>query len=271
MSYSPMKLAEVFIKTGELTDALDALNQQLEDMPDDTRARRMRAAVLLRLGEIEQLHQAIYDLDTLEQPTAEDHLQRSIIYERMGNSANAIHALESARNTAPDDERMIERHVELLIADHQYETAIETIKQAPDTWRWRQREGDVHRLMNQLPEALHCYQSATDDLLQKFTEPLSPHAQNYLARLLIGCAQTQHALGEYAPASENYTKALQYLPDDPSILFNLGLIAADKGDISSAQQQCQNALELASPYIRQLLIDILQIEKYAPLKSALNI
>ena len=120
MPYSPMELAEVFIKTGEVSAALDAFNQQLTDMPDDTRARRMRAAVLLRLGDTEQLQQSIQDLDAVEQPTTEDHLQRSIIYERLGDRFNAIQALQSARNTAPDDERLIERHVELLIADHQY-------------------------------------------------------------------------------------------------------------------------------------------------------
>ncbi|MBZ0278924.1 MAG: tetratricopeptide repeat protein, partial [Anaerolineae bacterium] len=46
MGYSPMQLAEAFIKTGELTDALDALNQQLETVPQDDYARRLRSQVL---------------------------------------------------------------------------------------------------------------------------------------------------------------------------------------------------------------------------------
>ena len=47
--YSPIELAEAFIRTGELADALDALNPHLEAQPNDETALRLRAAVLMRL------------------------------------------------------------------------------------------------------------------------------------------------------------------------------------------------------------------------------
>ncbi|MEO1163713.1 MAG: tetratricopeptide repeat protein, partial [Chloroflexota bacterium] len=49
MAYTPMQLAETFLKTGELEDALDALNQQLEAEPADEEARRLRVQVLMPL------------------------------------------------------------------------------------------------------------------------------------------------------------------------------------------------------------------------------
>ena len=42
MGYSPLQLAQAFIKTGEIEDALDALNQHLEATPSDDETRRLR-------------------------------------------------------------------------------------------------------------------------------------------------------------------------------------------------------------------------------------
>ncbi len=84
MGYSPMELAEAFIQTGELPDALDALNQQLTAYPDDETARRLRAQVLMRLPGEEHLRAALHDLDQLASPTAEDGLLRGILLEQLG-------------------------------------------------------------------------------------------------------------------------------------------------------------------------------------------
>ena len=147
MPYSPMQLAEAFLKTGELDDALEALNQQLEQEATDEQARRLRIQVLLRLSNAENLKIALADIEQIASPTAEDHQIASIVHERSGNLEAAIAAMKQARLENSSDERMTERLLELLIANVSFQKALDLIRQQEQTWRWLEREGDVLVLM----------------------------------------------------------------------------------------------------------------------------
>src|SRR5690242_19339862 len=79
MPYSPMELADAFIRAGELADALDALNQQLIDQPADDEARRLRAQVLMRIPGEEHVQAALGDLESIASPTQDDNLRRALL------------------------------------------------------------------------------------------------------------------------------------------------------------------------------------------------
>ncbi len=272
MSYTPMELAEVFIKTGELDDALDALNQQLLDNSTDDNARRLRASVLLRLAKSNHLQEALDDLRQLTEPVADDYVQQSIIYERMTQMNEAIQAMQSAHRLSPDGERILERLVDLLTQAKQYEDVLEILNRAPQTWRWLMRLADIHSLQENYSEALSNLNLAQTHLEEVFPDLLSPVSRNTMAQIHVARGQVQMKMDHLEAAETDYKDALYHIPDDATILFNLGLIYARLDKMTRAKRYCNKAFDNASPYIRQMLIDVLNNDsRYEKLKDRLGV
>ena len=114
MPYSPLQLAQAFIQTGEIEDALDALNEHLDTTPDDTEGRRLRAQVLARIPGETALRKALADLDALSEQTAHDYILRSALWEKLGRGAESLEAAARGHQTHPEDERLIERYLYVL-------------------------------------------------------------------------------------------------------------------------------------------------------------
>ena len=272
MSYTPMQLAEVFIKTGELTDALDALNQQLIDEPTDNNARRLRASVLQRLANPDQLQAALDDLRQLSDASADDYVQQSIIYERMEQADEAIQAMQEAHRLSPDAERILERLVDLLTHAKQHKEVLDLLVDAPQTWRWLMRQADIHSLNNNPSEALVALNLAQAHLETMFPDLLSPVSRNTMAQIHVARGQVQMNLDNLKESETDYKDALYHIPDDATILFNLGLIYARQDMLSRAERYCKKAFENASPYIRQMLLDVLSNdERYLPLRNQMGL
>jgi tetratricopeptide (TPR) repeat protein len=272
MSYTPMQLAEAFIKTGELTDALDALNQQLSDDPNDNNARRLRASVLLRLAEPVHLQVALDDLKQLSDISTDDYVQQSVIYERMNQTANAIQAMQTAYQQSPDRERILERLVELLIHEMRYSEVLDILNHAPQTWRWLMRQADVYVLNNNPTEALTALNQAQTHLQTVFPDLLSPVSRNTMAQIHIARGKVHMTLDNLKAAEADFRDALYHIPDDATLLFNLGLIFARSDKLTRAEKHCKKALDGASPYIREILIEVLtNDERYTELKEKLGV
>lgn len=272
MSYSPMELAEVFIKTGELDDALEALNQQLRDEPKDEKARRLRASVLLRFNEPEHLQNALRDLQQIATPTRDDYVQQSVIYERLDQTDDSIQVMHTAHRQLPDDERVLERLVELMTDAKQYNEVIDLLKQAPQTWRWLMRQADAYTLNNHPDEALVALNQAQQHLLTIFPDLLSPVSRNSMARIHVARGQVHMKLNNLDDAESDFKDALYHIPDDATITFNLGLIYALKDNMSKAKRYCQRALNNTSDYVRKTLIDVLNDDtRYDTLKEELKL
>ena len=272
MTYTPMQLAEVFIKTGELTDALDALNQQISDQPEDHIALRMRASVLLRLDSPKYLQQAIDDLHQLSDMTVDDYIQQSVIYERMGQNNEAVEAIRSAHNLSKTDERILERLVELLTHGDRYTEVLEILENAPQTWQWLLRRADVYALNNKPEQALNALNQAQAHLETVFPDLLSPVSRNTMAQIHIARGHVHMTLDNLKSAEADFKDALFHIPNDVTIQFNLGLIYARKKRLSRAVNYCKKALNNSSDYVRQTLIDVLNTdERYAELKSKLKL
>lgn len=269
-AYSNMQLAEVFIKTGELDDALEALNNQLTQQADDDSARRLRASVLQRMGQPEHLTSALEDIENLKDKTSDDYIQQSVIYERMEQKESAITAMQNAVKLAPKHERTLERLIELLMQEKQYSTALKQLASAPQTWRWLMRQSALFTLDNQPENALNALNQAEAHLHEVFPDLIAPVSRNTMAQIHIARGHVYMTLEKYDPAEKDFKDALYYIPDDASIEFNLGLVYVLTERLDLAIKHCQSALDKTTPYVRQSLIDVLDRDKrYSDLKEKL--
>jgi tetratricopeptide (TPR) repeat protein len=262
MPYSPMQLAEAFIKTGELTDALAALNQQLEAQPDDAEARRLRIDVLLHLAEAAQLQQALTDINALPAMTAADYQRASVLHERLGAITQAIAIMHQAHKLYPADERLSERLLNLLMSHKQYAAALELVREQAKAWRWLQYEGDILVLIGDDSLATARYGLVLAQLAAFEGVMRADYLQGIQARVLLARAHAYRRLQQIETAREHYQAAQLLLPKDPTISFNLGLLAALAGDVDQAVAACRAALAAAP--------QLLQDEMLAALRNDAN-
>lgn len=249
MSYTPMQLADAFIKAGELQDALDALNDQLTDHPDDDTARHLRAQVLLRLGTPPQLQAALDDLNAMQQP---DHYMQSVIYERLGDPAAALQAAVTAHDTLTDEReksRALERRLDLMRKSGQLDAALALALEHD----WVQWAADAAADLHDDARAITYYQQALERVERLFDIMTDAIAANIRARVLLKRGGAYHRLGKLDAADADYAAAAETIPDDPMIAFNRGLIAAEQGDPTTAQTHVQGALADAPPALRDIM------------------
>jgi tetratricopeptide (TPR) repeat protein len=270
MTYSAMELANVFIQTGELADALDALNQHLDNQPGDDAARRLRISVLMRLAEPAHLAQALHDSQQLEALTADDYLSRSIVLEKQGQLDEAAATMQTACSADPDNTRYTERLLQLYSRLHHYEKALTLLESQPRHWRWLERTADIHVLRGDDAAATRLYQDALQQL-DTFKETMRrDYWQALRVRLLMARGHTLRRRGLLDEAAADYDAAQTLLPDDPSIAFNRGLLLALRGDTANAITVCRAALNAASDTLQQRLrASLADNPAYETLRNAL--
>lgn len=270
MPYTPMQLAEAFLKTGEIPDALDALNQELEQSPENELARRLRIQVLSSLAGEANLNQALADFASLDLSSAEDYQRLSILHERLGNISTAIESIAKARELAPQDERLTERYLDLLLVQKDYSSALELVRQQSPTWRWLEREGDILALMGDDTTASARYGLVLAHLEQFEGQMRADYLQALKARVLLARAHSYRRLEQIETSQEHYQAAQALLPKDPTIAFNLGLLELLRGDRASAIEQCQDALAVASQSLKSEMLNSVDDESFkaALLKSS---
>lgn len=272
MSYTSMQLAEVFIQTGELEDALEALNQQLQDEPDDHDARRLRASVLQRFDDRKRLELALNDFENIPSQTVDDLVQQSVIYERLDKMGDAIQVMQKAHQQAPDKERILERLIELMMSQKQYSEVIIIIKKAPQTWRWLMRLADAYSMNNNPENALAALNRAEEHLKVMFPDLLSPVSRNTMAQIHVARGHEHMILNQLKQAEAEFRDAQFHIPNDASITFNLGLIYARSDNLSKATKFCQKALDNSSDLVKQTLIGVIEDDdRYAQLKATLKL
>ena len=272
MSYSPMELAEAFLKTGELDDALDAINQQLEQAADDDEARRLLIQIQMRLLPQQELSKTLAEFDKLTELSATDWQTKSIIFEQIGELANAISAIQSARQHAPHDERLSERLLDLFLRDEKYEAALNLVRSQEKSWRWLEREGDVLVLLGNDILATARYGLVLAHLEGFEGTMRDDYLQALKVRVILARAHAYRRLEHLDTAKELYLVAESILGDDVSIQFNLGLISEMGGDSDEAVKICSQALSRASQGLKTEMIAALDEDlRFLSLKQALSV
>jgi Flp pilus assembly protein TadD len=156
MSYSPRELAEAFLKTGELQDALDAMQAHLLAAPHDDEMRRLMAQTLLRLGQEAASLAAWQDIQT---PLAEDAIHQATALLRLQRPGEATERLRAAAVRWPDDERLAERLTQVLMAQEHLAEAY-SVARGHSGWRWEHYKGDILEAMGRHDEARQHYLAA---------------------------------------------------------------------------------------------------------------
>jgi tetratricopeptide (TPR) repeat protein len=272
-AYTPMELANAFIRTGELADALDALNDQLNQHPDDTEAKRLRAAVRLRIGDAIALAEAHADLESLLDKTTGDYVQLSLLAERQNDLPTAIIAIEAACQLAPDDARLYERLVGLSMKQGDYVSALARVRQQPADWRWGQWEGDICIKMGDYAGALEAYHRVVQQLDERFDVRANQVVGAIRTRVLMACGFACRRSGRYDLAELLYDDAEGYYPDETAIPFNRGLIKALRGDLDTAERLCRTALDATdNAMLKDEMLTTLRNEvDLQPLAARLNV
>ncbi len=266
--YSPIELAEAFIRTGELSDALDALNPHLEANPTHEIALRLRAAVLMRLPGEDHARAALADLDKLQAKTADDYVQESVVWQLgLGDWSQAIKSTEQAHQLSPNDERITERLLTLYDQVGELDKAQALIATLPQTWRWLQLAGDLAQKAHQPELAIEHYNKAMVLLEDKLDTIHNPIAQNIMGMLTGNRAATQLAAGRFPAAEFDYRAASDVFPTDLSYSLMIGITLALQGKIDEAVMLCRNVLE-DEPTLEIMLRE--KAEEYPALKSLLE-
>lgn len=258
MPYSPMQLAEAFVKTGELTDALDALNQQLDEQPHDEEARRLRIDVFLRLEEEDYLQHALVDITALEDITVADYQRESVLQERLGNVDKAIAAMYKGCKLAPENERLTERLLHLLMSQKQYSDALKLVHEQDKSWRWLQYGGDILVLSREDTLAITQYEAVLELLEEQVGVLRADYLQAIKARVILALAHAYRRLSQTNTAREYYDLAQTLIPKDPTIGFNLGLLDALSNDLDKAVNRCKTALKNAPTMLRDEMLNAIR-------------
>jgi tetratricopeptide (TPR) repeat protein len=264
--YSNLELADAFIKAGELEDALEALRQQLKDSPQDDESRRICGDVLARLTGDENLHEAIKLLDELSEQTADDYIKRSVLLERLGLDDDAITAVKQGYTKYPDDERLTERYLYLLPNIGKISEALEIVNKLladqADDWRWLQWAGDLSVDAGDHDGAIKHYSTALDAIKSKHDVDIDATLLRAIraiyARILLARADAFVKVNQLEKSEKDYHYAAVFMPDEPVISFNLGTIAALRGDIDKAVELCGDALAKATPTMQDHMLDSLK-------------
>ena len=266
--YSPIELAEAFIRTGELSDALDALNPHLEANPTDETALRLRAAVLMRLPGEDHARAALADLDKLNSKTADDYMQQSVIWQLgLGDWSQAVNSTEQAHHLVPNDERISERLLMLYDQVGELSQAQALIATLPETWRWLQLAGDLAQKANQSERAIELYNKAVVLLEDKMDTIHNPIAQNIMGMLTGSRAAAQLAAGRLPAAEFDYRAASDAFPTDLSYSLMIGITLALQGKIDEAVMLCRSVLQ-DEPALEVMLME--KTDAYPELKTLLE-
>jgi tetratricopeptide (TPR) repeat protein len=274
MPYTPLQLAQAFIQTGELQDALDALNQHLDANPADDDARRLRAQVLMRLRRPEDLATALSDLQQLGTSSTEDRLNLAILLQQSGDYQAASETLAQLHADDPQDERIAERYFWNLMAQPDYKQAAKLLDAMPHTSNWLTKAGDLATEDGHEDEAPAHYTEAIKQLGVEFDLSVDNFARPIHANLLMARAQAYATMGKFHEASEDYAAAQAVMPDDPLIGFWHSFVLAELGHIQEAVVMCRLAMETQNENLKTRMIDNLKAlaenPTFAPLVALLD-
>lgn len=244
-AYTPLELARAFISTGELDDALEALNAALADDAHAEEALRLRAEVLARRGDPDSIAAALADYARVSQHTVNDALRAAALCQQLGRIDDAHVYLTRALHDHPNDERLTEQRVMLLAQQGDYAAALDAAAQMPPTWGWRARMAELAAAHGDHAAAVEHLTHALEEVAQR-VEQDAAFWQAQQVNLLCARGRAYQALSRYTDAQADYQRAAALMPRDPLIAFNLGVLAALQGDHTRGAALCAQAYAQAS-------------------------
>ncbi len=283
--HDDLDAAEAWLSAGEINEALDALNGFLRLdsrrgnwIGDPIRRNiglRLRAGILARHSDENSLRAALDDLDTLDGPLSpDDHLLRSVIYERLGRIDEALASVQRGCARHQRHARLAERHINLLRGaghlDEARQVAAAWISASPVDWRWQRWAAELAAESGDDNAALLHYEAAREQLATFAGDSADPTYTPMIAALMLAQAAALARLDRLAEADVLYIQAAELMPDDPLIAFNRGLLAARRGDLDTATALCEQGLRAGSPDLQAHMRQSLDDSQYDRLRQRLG-
>ncbi len=270
--YTPIELAEAFIRAGELADALDALNPHLEANPNDATALRLRASVLMRLPGDDYARAALADIDKLDLKTADDYVQQSVIWQMgLGDWLQAVKSTEQAHQLAVNDDRITERLLMLYDQVSELEKAQRLLAMLPKTWRWLQLSGDLAHKMHDSPAAIEYYSKALALVEHKLDTVKNPIARNIMGMIVGSRATAQLEAGRLAAAEADYRLVAEVFPKDMGYSLMVGISLALQNKLDDAVLLCRSVLQDEPPLEAMLREKVAAYPALKPLLERLRL
>lgn len=270
--YSPLQLADAFIRSGELADALDVLNAHLATNPTDADTLRLRAAVLMRLPGQDHSRAALHDLQQIATPSAEDYVQQSIIWQiGLADWSQAVTAAEHARLLAPHDERIAERLFMLYEQIGSLDQAWALLSAQPRHWRWLQQTGDLAQKIGDDAAAYNNYTEALADLDAKLDTAHNGITRNIKGMILANRAAVLMKQARFEAAEQDYRAAADHLPTDLSYSLMAAAALALSGQTERAANLVRSVLADAPQLAAVLREQAVAFPQLAPLLEHLGL
>lgn len=232
MPYTPMQLAEAFIQTSELKDALDALNQQLEIDPADDDARRLRIKVVMRMPDPVSLTPLLRELDKIASLTADDYVVKASIMQQLSRHKESSAAMGRAHMLKPDDLRITENLVRAFIRSEDFDSAKMVLTDLPRTWGWLRYGGEIAGKQGDYQSALKFYDEAIANLDQRDSD--NPILINNKVVFRAARALCYDKLNQYDKAEAEYAEINRLEPHHLIYQLMHGLTIAKSGDTERA-------------------------------------
>ncbi len=266
--YTSLELAEVYLQTGELNYALEALNAHIAESPQDDYARRLRIEVLIDMPN--GINLALADLDDISALTARDYGLRGRIMSKLGDLSAAAAAFEQAWKLRPMS--YAEPYLMLLKKLGNTDRALEVLSSIPKAWHWFSWGGEIHMLRGDHEAALQHFSEAVEQLdtvIESMKDPRFFRAVK--ANLLIKRGKVYHQLKRILEADADYREAGSLLTHDATIPFNRGLLHAEQGDLANAISLCREGWDRANADLREeMREELITDPRYQPILEAIS-
>lgn len=239
-----LELAQIALDRGESEEALELVEEFLEDHPFDVEALNICAVAATNLRD-EVKAMAIYQKALrLDPKNGAIHHNYGVLLDRLGRHGAALEHLRKALTYQPD---FPEAYVNLgNVLDELGETPEalkmydEALKRRPDSADAFFNKGHALNRMGRYSQAENCFRAALE------MEPNDPACLNGHAFALAG-------LGRDEEAVQQYSRAIARERDNANYLFNRGLSLVRLGRFEEALSDFEAALAIEPDFFEALL------------------
>jgi len=275
-----LMLAGLNLRQGDPAAAIVSLSQLVQQQPQIAQAHLLLAAAYLTQGNLDGALAVYQQMARLFPKNAQVPYLTGIVLARQGKPDEARKAFTQSLELLPDYLLAVEQLVNLDIADKQYATALDRVKQQMDK---HPKAGQPWLLQAEIHTAQKDWDTAQTDLLKAIElDPGLGNAYVMLAQVYVAANKPQQAVAEltsyvsktndvsalmrlgiiqqgltnYAAAREAYEKILTVNSNSSSALNNLAYLYSEHlGQIDQADQLAERARQLApnDPYTADTL------------------
>ncbi|MGA7292577.1 MAG: tetratricopeptide repeat protein [Terriglobales bacterium] len=251
-----LSLGSVYATTGKNTQAVAELKRALELAPNSDEAYRSLGDAYSHTGQSDEAIAAFQKAVAANPYNAANHIALGNAYFAFGDNAKALPEYEKVIEITPDSPMGYEGVGSVYLRDGKWSEAIPQYQKAlaitPDAPTYS-NIGTAYFFLKEYDQATKMYEKAVG------MTPNDEQLQGNLGDAYRWSGHSDEAAAAYAKAISLAFQELQVNPHSASIMGDLGLLYAKKGDAANAQQYTRQARAI-NPDDLQLMYSEAQVE-----------